>query len=190
MGIEHAPAFCLLPFLRSLPAPPPTMASKFTNKNKNPTNKGSHLHMPGSKSGRRPRPNQSAAAGEQMSAGRMGTGGGGRAGRRGGAGPGRPRGPLLTQRPGRAAETELSAPGTQALRRHGVLGRVEELPGARLAATTTGHRHRRGHGYWKGHRHGAPAAGYGSKPPGSGCLEAGVRRDAHGRNLGSGAGRY
>lgn len=114
----------------SLP-PVPTMASKFKNKNKTPTNKGSHLHMPGTKSGRGPRPSQAAAAGEQPSAGRMGTCRGGRAGRRGEAG----RGDGTGRGPGRS-RGQVLGPAHPAGRRDSV---TSALPGLRPSADMDAH---------------------------------------------------
>lgn len=147
------------------------MAPKFKNKNPNPTNKGSHLHMPRTKSGRGPRPSRAAPPESSRPLGGWGPAATGR----GGAGRG-PRGhvgrvpipaPFLDRR-----NRDLSALGIRPPRRYGRLGRVQELLGAGPAAAPTGHRHRRGHGYRKGHRHGASAPGYASGPPGSSYLRS------------------
>lgn len=162
--MEHAPAFCLLPFLRSPRWHRNLKTKTQTQRTRDLTYtcRGQSLAEDPDPVGQRRR--RAAVRWED-----------GDLPRRGGAGRG-PRGhvgrvpipsPFLDRR-----NRDLSALGIRPPRRYGRLGRVQELLGAGPAAAPSGHRHRRGHGYRKGHRHGASAPGYASGPPGSSYLRS------------------
>lgn len=63
---------------------------------------------------------------------------------------------------------------TQILFGHGRYEVERELPGGRLAAESSGHRHGRRHGHWKGHRDRASALRYVKQPPGPRMPDVGI----------------